>query len=227
MDPIPAQLGLFPLPHVVLFPNALLPLHVFETRYQALLRDSLAGSERFVMAVLKPGHEESPAHPDIYRHACVGRVVEHQPLEDGRSDLILKGERVVEIGRVVSLEPYRTVEVRCSPSDTAFAESPGARDRILELKRLLEDACPGCVEALREHMPDEQEPEGGLTLLHTIAMHLPVEIPRKLEWLRCPDSLARWTKIRRTLIEMGRARTERNRIFNCYEDLQPDNPSVN
>ena len=59
MDRIPEQLGVFPLPHVVLFPHALLPLHVFEPRYRALVHDAIHGSGRFVMSVLKPGYEES------------------------------------------------------------------------------------------------------------------------------------------------------------------------
>jgi Lon protease-like protein len=221
MDPIPDQLGVFPLPHIVLFPNALLPLHIFEPRYRVLLRDALKGSRRFVMAVSMPDGD------GFHRVACLGKVVEHQPLPDGRSDLILKGERVVEIGEVVSHVPYRTARVRCFPEDAAFAEGPGARDRILELKRLLEDACPGCVEGLRAHISDDLGEEGGLTLLHTVAMHLPVDISRKLDWLQCSDSLRRWEKIRATLVDLGKNRETRKRVLLQYADLEPENPGIN
>ena len=57
MSTIPDQLGVFPLPHTVLFPRTLLPLHIFEPRYRALLEDALRDSRRIVMAVLKPGYE--------------------------------------------------------------------------------------------------------------------------------------------------------------------------
>ena len=40
----------FPLPGVVLFPGALLPLHVFEPRYRAMLADSLASHRFMAMA---------------------------------------------------------------------------------------------------------------------------------------------------------------------------------
>jgi len=221
MDSIPPQLGVFPLPHVVLFPNALLPLHIFEHRYRALLSDALAGSRRIVMAVSRA--DGGGLHP----LGCVGKVVEHQPLPDGRSDVILKGECVVQLGDVVSEVPYRTSRVQCFPRDARFAEDPGARDRVLELKRRLEDACPGCVAALREHIAEDLAEEGGLTLLHTVAMHLPVEVPRKLEWLACPDSLTRWEKIRDTLVGMAKDRAARKRVIHQYADLQPDNPGIN
>jgi Lon protease-like protein len=221
MDRIPDQLGVFPLPHVVLFPNALLPLHIFESRYRALVRDSLEGSRRFVMAVAKPDGA------GFHRVACMGKIIEHQPLADGCSDVILKGERVVEIGETVSNVPYRTAQIRCFADDTSFADKPGAPDRIVELKQRLEDACPGCVEALRAHIADDLGEEGGLTLLHTIAMHLPVEVALKLEWLACPDSLARWEKMRATLLSMASDRQAGKRVIHRYADLQPENPGIN
>ena len=58
IDPLPdfrASLGalpLFPLPRVVLFPGALLPLHVFEPRYQKLLADCLAAHRTFGVVLI-------------------------------------------------------------------------------------------------------------------------------------------------------------------------------
>src|SRR5665213_523951 len=50
---------LFPLPNVVLFPRALLPLHIFEERYKAMTADALAGDKQIAMALLKPGWEKN------------------------------------------------------------------------------------------------------------------------------------------------------------------------
>ena len=41
------ELPLFPLPDVVLFPQEVLPLHIFEPRYRMLLRTVMAGDQRF------------------------------------------------------------------------------------------------------------------------------------------------------------------------------------
>ena len=58
---------IFPLPNVVLFPNALLPLHIFEPRYRQMTADALEGERLIAMALLRPGWESSspPAEPPI------------------------------------------------------------------------------------------------------------------------------------------------------------------
>jgi Lon protease-like protein len=228
MTEIPERLGVFPLPHVVLFPDTLLPLHVFEPRYRALVKSALEGSGRFVMAILKPGYEDDyHGSPDVYRCACAGRIVDHELLPDGRSDLILQGERVVEIEEFVSDAPFRTARVRARTRDLSFVEGPGASDRIDELQQLLEEACPGCVEALAERMTCDTEAERGLQLLHTIAMHLPVGVPRKIDWLCQPGTLKRWQAIRETLKRMGAERNLREHTIARYSDQQPSDPNRN
>lgn len=228
MDTLPVQIGVFPLPKTVLFPNTLLPLHIFEPRYRELLAESLAGTRRIVMAVLQPGWEaDYEGSPAVYPVGCVGRVVEHQLLRDGCSDLILRGEAPVRIGCFVQEHPYRAAKVAPLPQEGSFTDQPGASERCAELHRLLEEACPGCVQALQERWPRDFNRDCGLELLHTIAMHLPVGVEKKLEWLACPGSLARWEKMRETLRELGAARGTRQRVLRRYGDLHPENPVEN
>ncbi len=54
---LPPTIPLFPLPNVVLFPNVFLPLHIFEARYRAMVRDALAGDRMIGMVLLRPGFE--------------------------------------------------------------------------------------------------------------------------------------------------------------------------
>jgi len=228
MDTLPATLGVFPLPNVVLFPNTLLPLHVFEPRYRALLADALADQRRFAMAVLKPGWEENyEGAPPVHPLACVGRVMEHQLLRDGCSDLILRGEAVVRLEEVTSEKPYRTAKITPVAQEGCFSKAPGAKQRCAELHALLEAACPGCVQALQERWPVDFKKECSVELLHTVAMHLPVSVEKKLEWLDCPGSLARWEKLRQTLLELGVKRGAQRRVIRRYDDLQPDDPATN
>lgn len=228
MDTLPARLGVFPLPNIVLFPNTLLPLHVFEPRYRALLADAMADTRRVVLGVLQPGWEdEYEGSPAIHPLACVGRVVEHQLLQDGCSDLILRGEAVVRLEEVASDRPYRTAKVVPVVQEGCFTKAPGAPERCRELHRLLEGACPGCVNALRERWPVDFKKECSVEMLHTVAMHLPVSVAKKLEWLACPGSLARWEKIRETLRELGETRGEQRRVIRRYDDLHPEDPVTN
>ncbi|HTL05546.1 MAG TPA: LON peptidase substrate-binding domain-containing protein [Gemmatimonadales bacterium] len=83
-----SQLPLFPL-RVVLFPGSLLPLHIFEPRYQALLTAVTAGDHRF--GLLPPGEQGGlPAPGSI---GCAAQVRAVQPLPEGRSNIVVSGER--------------------------------------------------------------------------------------------------------------------------------------
>jgi Lon protease-like protein len=222
------ELPVFPLPQIVLFPDALLPLHIFEPRYQALLNDALQSSKRFVMAVLKPGYEKDYyGCPDVYPQACLGMIQEHSRLPDGRSDVILRGEKAVMIEKFVRAEPYRVARVRLLQHDRDFELAPGASERLAELERLIEQACPGCLQALRTEGAGRTDLAGGQSLLHTIAMHLPIDIELKLDWLACPGTLARWEAIRAVLREAASARAGRARTLQRYSDLAPPDPGRN
>jgi Lon protease-like protein len=83
-----SQLPLFPL-RIVLFPGALLPLHIFEPRYQQLLADVSAGDHRF--GLLPPGEQGGLPAPGTVGCAALLRGV--QPLPEGRANVVVSGER--------------------------------------------------------------------------------------------------------------------------------------
>src|SRR5260370_32604395 len=85
------RIPLFPLPGVVLLPGTLLPLHIFEPRYRAMVADALAGDRTIGMAMLKRGWEESDADPPIRLVGGAGEIVESERLEDGRYNILLEG----------------------------------------------------------------------------------------------------------------------------------------
>src|SRR5437764_15065204 len=84
------SMPLFPLPNVVLFPRAVLPLHIFEERYKVMTADTLRGDRRVAMALLKPGWEKNYyQQPEIEPVVCVGRILEHEKLPDGKYNFLL------------------------------------------------------------------------------------------------------------------------------------------
>jgi Lon protease-like protein len=88
----PAAVPLFPLPNVVLFPRAVLPLHIFEERYKAMTADALRGDGVIAMALLKPGWEKCYyAAPSIEPVVCVGKILTHEKLPDGKYNFLLQG----------------------------------------------------------------------------------------------------------------------------------------
>jgi Lon protease-like protein len=85
---------LFPLPNVVLFPQVLLPLHIFEQRYRHMTADALAGDRLIGMVLLQPGWEgDYEGKPALAPVGCLGRITAEQELDDGRYNLLLRGLR--------------------------------------------------------------------------------------------------------------------------------------
>jgi Lon protease-like protein len=103
---------LFPLPNVVLFPGAMLPLHIFEPRYRQMTADALAGDRLIAMVLPLPGWEQDYAgKPAIHSVACVGRMVAEQRLADGRYNILLRGlQRVHITAEVPEPKAYRVAQ---------------------------------------------------------------------------------------------------------------------
>ena len=103
---------LFPLPNIVLFPRAVLPLHIFEDRYLAMTADALAGDRRIAMALLKPGWEKSYyGRAAIEPVVCVGKILSHEKLPDGKYNFLLEGRLRARIVREHGELPYRVAEL--------------------------------------------------------------------------------------------------------------------
>src|SRR5260221_12416732 len=83
---------LFPLPNVVLFPRAILPLHIFEERYKTMTADALCGDRLIAMALLRPGWEKSYyQRPAIEPVVCLGKIVIHERIGSGKYDFLFEG----------------------------------------------------------------------------------------------------------------------------------------
>lgn len=103
---------LFPLPNVVLLPRAVLPLHIFEERYRRMTADVLEGDRRIAMALLRPGwHANYHARPEIEPVVCVGQILSHERLSDGRYNFLLQGVCRARILREVESRPYRRADL--------------------------------------------------------------------------------------------------------------------
>jgi Lon protease-like protein len=142
-----SKLKVFPLPSAVMFPHAILPLHLFEERYRAMMRDALAGDGVIAIAQLEPGWEPHYAgRPPMAPLACAGVVAWHEEVPDGTFNLLLQG-----VCRITLLEEhppeqlYREVRVRLHPDPPYQGpEEELIRRAILELATHLpqEEAAP-------------------------------------------------------------------------------------
>lgn len=124
-------LAIFPLPNAVLFPGAMLPLHVFEPRYRELAADTLAGERMLAIARLRPGYEaDYEGRPPVYPIAGVGYIVGEERLDDGRFNLLLRGVgRVRIVEELPATRSYRLVRAR------RLIDSHTERPDVLDLGR--------------------------------------------------------------------------------------------
>ena len=99
------ELPLFPLPDVVLFPQQLLPLHIFESRYRMMLQTVLESDKRFGVVRVDPETRE------MAEIGCCAEVLQHQTTEDGRSYIVTLGQQRFRVLNVTREAPFRSAMV--------------------------------------------------------------------------------------------------------------------
>ena len=107
------RVSIFPLPGAILFPGLQLPLHIFEPRYKALIKDALARDRLIGMiqpriSIKNVGAEEGAP---LYRVGCLGKIGEFEALDDGRFNLVLEGQaRFRLVKELDAATPFRQIE---------------------------------------------------------------------------------------------------------------------
>jgi Lon protease-like protein len=122
----------------VLFPGAILPLHIFEPRYQRMTADALDSNGWIAMALLCPGWEKSYyERPAIEPVVCIGRIVAHERLSDGKYNFLLQGQwraKVVDETLADASPPYRLARaVPMDHGDAMEIDLTSLRHRLLQL----------------------------------------------------------------------------------------------
>lgn len=183
LAPALPSLPLFPLP-TVLFPGALLPLHIFERRYRTLVRDALDGHRALAVVLITDAEKlDGNGNPQIASIAGAGVIVDHVELPSGRFNILVRGCARVSLAELPFGEgPYRRAHAtvltppagEVAPSDlsalvsaaTAFASRVRERDPSFEFT-LPRDAPAGTVADLCAHhlILDARERQAALEVL--------------------------------------------------------------
>lgn len=130
---MPRETPVMTLPNVTLFPQALLPLYIFEPRYRQMLADMLHSNRMFAVAMQKPGNlREAPLAV-----AGLGLVRVSVRHNDGTSHLILQGITRVELEETVRYKPYRVNRIK--PLSTPPCDSVAADALLAKVRELLEE----------------------------------------------------------------------------------------
>jgi Lon protease-like protein len=198
-------LPVFPL-STVLFPGLVLPLHIFEERYRALVRELVDspedGPHEFGVVTLRHGSEvqttaEGEAGPPVddtpvtaeqlYEAGCTAELRQVTELPDGRFDIVTVGRRRFRVLAVAQgSEPYLTAEVEWLPED----DEPGETAELLAPRVLA--AFRTYLELLRPASEVlDQVPDDPTVLSHLIAATAQLTTEERQELLAAPDTATR------------------------------------
>lgn len=155
---LPDQIPVMPLPGALLFPHALLPLHIFEPRYRAMLEHALREHRMFSVALVKPQRTQWNSTDDFFDVAGVGLIRACVGRGDGTSNLILQGLRRVRFTGFEQSAPFPLARIEPLESDsisTVETEALGAK--VIELYSKLKRAgrqLPEKVDNYLSHLTD-------------------------------------------------------------------------
>jgi uncharacterized protein len=175
---------LFPLPNLVLFPNVVQPLHIFEPRYCEMLNDALQHDRLIAMALLQTGWEHQYQNrPPIAPTVCVGKIVSHTPTNDGRHNILLVGLRRGHI--IEELEPSRAFrQAKVTILDDVYPPDGLDERKVLcaSLQTVFKKFVPEGLAAQEsfQQLVGDQLPLGILTDTIAYAMNLPLAIKQQL-----------------------------------------------
>ncbi len=100
---------MFPL-SLVLFPEQILPLHIFEDRYRTMVEEIIDDDREFGVVLIERGSEVGGG--DTRKSiGTLAEIIDSEKSNDGRWLLITKGTKRIETSRWLEDSPYPRAEV--------------------------------------------------------------------------------------------------------------------
>ena len=191
------RLPLFPLP-MVLFPGAVMPLHIFEPRYRQMMAHCLEGDRRFGLVFHDP-ERSGPFRMDTGEVGCTAEILKFQPLPDGRSLILTQGQ-----GRFRIEDGIESEAAYYEGLVDEYADVPEDPARISDRRQTSIDLFQQVVDRLKEK-PDavpeiDRRQEASFLLAQTIRID-PAWQQGLLELRQESDRLDRLDAILRSVLE--------------------------
>ena len=131
------RISIFPLQGTILFPGLQLPLHIFEPRYKALIKDALARDR--LIGMIQPQRSDDGA--PLFKIGCLGKIGEFEALDDGRFNLVLQGEARFRVLHELDVAtPFRQIEAELLSVEDHPALAPVERASFEREARRFADA---------------------------------------------------------------------------------------
>jgi Lon protease-like protein len=151
----------------------------------------------------------------VYPVGCVGKIVQHQKLPDGRYNITLDGLTKVRIESSVRLLPYRLVRVTPVEDDSAWAQGENAAEEAAELVQLFREVHEGQGASilLNEMFGQGMTPE---SILNTVALHLNAEPELKEQLLELDSLDLRYQSVLQILRNATKTQERIERVRHLY-----------
>ncbi len=195
---IPREVPVMTLSQTVLFPQAMMPLFIFEPRYREMLSTVLEEDRIFAVAALDERDEDAEVLETPYSIAGVGVVRACKQNPDGTSNLILQGLARVEFENFVCEEPYRRARIQklMSESDGSEETLGSIQPTLLALVQIQMRLGAEIPQEVLQFLSNIKEPESVLDLaIYTLCPSGSF----KQELLETRGILARFNKFERFL----------------------------
>lgn len=185
---------MFPLGSVLL-PGETLPLHIFEPRYQVLLRDCLSMEDpSFGVVLIARGHE---AGGGDLRHdvGTTAHITQHREISDGRHLVECVGVERIRVDAWLEDDPYPRADIRLWADETnesiAEAQFSTLRGKIADLYRLIGDLARAEGSAPPYEPAFSELPAESGERLFSLAAQIPMGQSDRQDILEAPGAAAR------------------------------------
>ena len=157
---LPAAVPVMPLPGVLLFPNALLPLHIFEPRFREMLARALDENRMLCVALVKPERQQWRTSADFFSVSTVGLIRACIGRSDGTSDLILQGIRRVKFSDFEQETPFPIARIEPLKTRTkSTVETDALATKVVELYTRLKSRERALPEKIDRYLGEMSDPE--------------------------------------------------------------------
>jgi Lon protease-like protein len=157
---LPDAVPVMPLSGVLLFPNALLPLHIFEPRFRDMLDRALRDDRMLCVALVRPERPQWRSSADFFPVSTVGLIRACVGRSDGTSDLILQGIRRVKFSEFEQEAPFPIARIQPLKTRTQLTvETDALTAKVLEYYSRLKESGRELPEKIDRYLSEMGDPE--------------------------------------------------------------------
>jgi ATP-dependent Lon protease len=158
--PLPNTVPVMPLSGVLLFPNALLPLHIFEPPFRQMLAHALDEGRMMCVALVRPERQSWQTSDDFFEISTVGLIRACVGRSDGTSDLILQGIRRVRFSEFEQEAPFPIARIKPLKTHTSLTvETDALAAKVLEFYARLKTSGRDLPEKIDRYLNEMSDPE--------------------------------------------------------------------